>query len=1130
MSKARPHFDPLSDSAVALRTLLRDVDWRSAFTRNALDKAGQLHRQGMASIERLLVAADGHSYELLGRVESQSAWNKRYRVLVRFLHKARGFTLSGECACPMFYQCKHAAALVLQLLDDSDFDVPETVSGPEAEARLALQRQLMAQAAAQGMDIAELFPGVKPPAPSPADARLERSLREWKDWLQRLRLPPPAVAQPVPLRYDLAVHNQQLQVRVLADRARTRRYEVIGSEWQGSAGDPWEMVPESEQQTLQAVLAQRRSDMHSQTRVLMGAQGERVLAAILARDCRLDGQPLRAGAERRACLRWRAQPGGSQKLVAGSDGDAQIVIIGGLWYVDAKTAEVGPLSGLSAAEFERVRRAPTLPAETRAALLTDASNWPVDLPLPPEIGLRALRSLDGARLQLERRNAGAAPSQSDRYSATLYYRYADCQVGYDDHRDPVEIVEEGRQTTIHRDRRLELGSVQKLAALGVNPQPEFFPQNRTLWGPGSYGVRGEDWLLLAAPLREAGFDLDFGADFPLRLEAAPDEWYADLDDAPGNAWFDLELGIRIGEERVSLLPILVRALASRTLSLTPQPGEAADAKWLAPIDAQRRVPLPLQRVRELVAPIVEWLERVDAGRLRLPALRADLADAYAGMDFEVRAADQLRKLAAALGSPLAQQPVPPPAALRAQLRDYQSAGLTWLDFLGRHGLGGVLADDMGLGKTVQILAHVLSERDQGRLRGPVLVVMPTSLLPNWQAETTRFAPDLRVLALHGSDRAERYSLAAQHDLVLTSYALLARDIEALAGIAFDLVVFDEAQALKNPASKGALCARKLQAGRRLLVTGTPLENHLGELWAGVDLVLPGLLGERRAFTSHYRTPIEKRGDREVLARLNRRMKPFLLRRTKQQVAAELPPKTEIVQRVEIEGAQRELYESLRLAMHERVRQAIRARGVAQSSIVVLDALLKLRQACCDPQLVKLATARRVKSSAKRAALLDLLQPLLEEGRRVLLFSQFTEMLDLIQHDLDAQSIPWVRLDGSTRDRAAPVQTFQAGHVPLMLISLKAGGVGLNLTAADTVIHYDPWWNPAVEQQASDRAHRIGQDKPVFVYKLVCVDTVEDKIVALQARKAELAASILDGGSSTTLSLDEATIEELLGPG
>ena len=313
------------------------------------------------------------------------------------------------------------------------------------------------------------------------------------------------------------------------------------------------------------------------------------------------------------------------------------------------------------------------------------------------------------------------------------------------------------------------------------------------------------------------------------------------------------------------------------------------------------------------------------------------------------------------------------------------------------------------------------------------------------------------------------------------------------------------------------------------MTGTPLENHLGELWAQMDAVEPGVLGGERQFNRLYRHPIEKHQDSERQQRLNRRIAPLMLRRRKQDVLLDLPPKTIILREVELEGRQRELYETLRLAQHERVREAIAERGLAQSGIVVLDALLKLRQVCCDPRLVKLEHARQVDGSAKLDLLLDLLDNLVEEGRRVLVFSQFAEMLGLIDSALRQRGHVPLMLTGQTKERAPLVERFQTGEVPIFLISLKAGGVGLNLTAADTVIHYDPWWNPAVENQATDRSHRIGQDKPVFVYKLLCSGTVEEKIQAMQARKAELAAAVLDGGSSTQVKFGEDDLAELFAP-
>ncbi|MDP3638219.1 MAG: DEAD/DEAH box helicase, partial [Azonexus sp.] len=383
-----------------------------------------------------------------------------------------------------------------------------------------------------------------------------------------------------------------------------------------------------------------------------------------------------------------------------------------------------------------------------------------------------------------------------------------------------------------------------------------------------------------------------------------------------------------------------------------------------------------------------------------------------------------------------------------------------------------------------------------------------SLIFNWKNEAARFAPSLKVLSLHGPERKSRFEEIPGHDVVLTTYPLLWRDADELMVHSYHLLILDEAQTVKNAQSRSAEAVRKVDARHRLCLTGTPLENHLGELWSQFDFLLPGFLGTSKQFTKHWRTPIEKLGDSQRGKLLARRIRPFILRRKKEDVAQELPPKTIIVRSVELEGAQRDLYETVRAAMDAKVRDEIASRGFARSQIVILDALLKLRQVCCDPRLVKAASASKVKERAKLDLLMGMLPELVEEGRKILLFSQFTSMLALIEQELDKLGLPYVTLTGDTTDRESPVRRFQEGEIPIFLISLKAGGVGLNLTAADTVIHYDPWWNPAVENQATDRAHRLGQDKPVFVYKLIVGGSIEEKILALQERKAELAAGIL----------------------
>jgi len=626
-------------------------------------------------------------------------------------------------------------------------------------------------------------------------------------------------------------------------------------------------------------------------------------------------------------------------------------------------------------------------------------------------------------------------------------------------------------------------------------------------------------------------------DFPYRVHE-PDAWDCRLEAHDGNGWFGLELGVEVEGRRIDLLPILLDALRQFPLTAIERgelPVEHVVVGLDGGADQGQALCLPMKRMLPLMQLLLELHGGDDAAgptppRLsriqlaRLSALAATDEDAPLQWLGDADARDlveRLRRLDAIPG-------VEPPHGLAAQLRPYQASGLAWLQFLTDFRFGGILADDMGLGKTLQTLAHVLAEKEAGRADRPSLVVAPTSLLFNWAAEARRFTPDLSVLLLHGPERKARFAAIPGHDLVLTSYPLLVRDREALSQYAYHLAVFDEAQWLKNPAAKASRAARSLEARHRLCLTGTPMENHLGELWALFDLLMPGLLGERKRFTRLFRTPIEKHGNTDAATRLARRVRPFLLRRTKHQVAAELPEKTEILQSVVLSGRQRELYETVRLAMHRRVRDEIARQGLERSHIVVLDALLKLRQVCCDSRLVAHERAHEA-PSAKLELLLELLPEMVEEGRRILLFSQFTGMLDLIETEVRAAGIDYCKLTGRTRNREAAVNRFQEGGVPLFLISLKAGVVGLNLTAADTVIHYDPWWNPAAERQATDRAHRIGQRKPVFVYKLICSGTLEERIQVMQQRKQALADGVYGPGEGQEPQWSPEDLDTLFAP-
>ncbi|MFU9135343.1 DEAD/DEAH box helicase [Erwinia tasmaniensis] len=580
-----------------------------------------------------------------------------------------------------------------------------------------------------------------------------------------------------------------------------------------------------------------------------------------------------------------------------------------------------------------------------------------------------------------------------------------------------------------------------------------------------------------------------------------------------DGWFTLHLEAQAGRRKQNLQPLLAslfqqdRRWFAGNLALIPD-DEAIELRG----DRNARWQLTAGQLKPVVGNLIDLFTQGADTPLRLPPYEAGRLAALSDTGrWQYHGDSGVRQLAERLRSGEGIQPVAPPVGLEAQLRDYQQQGLNWMQFLRQQDLSGVLADDMGLGKTIQTLAHLLLEKEAGRLDRPALIVVPTTLVYNWTQEASRFTPDLRVLALTGPQRKEFYDRIEQYDVVLTTYSLLWRDQPQLLGFSYHLLILDEAQYVKNSASRAASVIRSLKSRHRLCLTGTPLENHLGELWSQFDFLLPGFLGSEKQFTQEWRIPVERNGDRVRRELLARRIRPFMLRRRKQEVAKELPPKNTIVRSVELVGAQRDLYESVRSAMQDRVRQAVEQQGAGRSHLLVLDALLKLRQICCDPRLLGKAGEAGVKQSAKLALLREMLSELLAEDRRILIFSQFTTMLTLIADELQKARIPYVMLTGSTRDRTEPVRRFQQGEVPVFLISLKAGGVGLNLTAADTVIHYDPWWNPAAENQATDRAYRLGQDKTVFVYKLIVAGSIEEKIVALQQQKAELAGGILEEG-------------------
>ncbi len=639
--------------------------------------------------------------------------------------------------------------------------------------------------------------------------------------------------------------------------------------------------------------------------------------------------------------------------------------------------------------------------------------------------------------------------------------------------------------------------------------------------------------LAAEELRALGWSVEIDSEFQFQVVGSSERWVARLGDVRDKAeWFQLELGLEVDGEVVDLVPSLIKLLeeAPKGARLSSLSRQVARCRAV-PLAKGRYVAIPWERLEPVLSVLAELYDGTGR-KLRLHeanlAAVGRLEQALEGdgrvLHWTGRADAVERGKMLVRGPAGAERPV----VLHAELRPYQQDGLTWLCHLRDHGVGGVLADDMGLGKTLQTIALLAIEKEQRRMDLPALVIVPTSLIEGWRRQIAQFAPHLRVLVLHGGKRHAEFHKVAATDVVLTTYSVLSRDLSRFHEHEFHYVILDEAQAIKNARSQASQAVRTLRARHRLALTGTPVENNLDELWSLFEFVMPGLLGNAQRFRTGFRYPIEREGNETRLLALRSRVSPFVLRRLKETVARDLPPKTELTRYVSFGQEQRDLYESIRVAAHAEVRSAIRQQGFEASSLMILDALTKLRQVCCDPRLVKVDAAREVKTSAKAEAFHSFLSEELGRGRRVLVFSQFARMLALLSDELRARGVKHVTLTGASEERHKLVDSFQEGEVDVFLISLKAGGTGLTLTRADTVIHYDPWWNAAAQLQATDRAHRIGQTQPVFVHNLVVAGSVEERMLELQQKKRAL-ADMLFGKEVGTVRLLPDDVESLLAP-
>lgn len=1016
-------------------------------------------------------------------------------------------SIDGECSCPVGYNCKHIAAVCLCFQHN-----PNVADIARGAAASAMQRWLDEFSASQSLAV---------PA---AGTRTE--------FVAYLLIPQHA-------RFPDESETVMIEARVVKRKkdgsglTRGRRIELHSLRYDhlGVA-----CATRSDRDIARLLCAGADGWQGS---LLEGELGHLALQRLVDSGCcfwtSTEQPPLARGTPRALSMEWVMQAENALlELELKVAGNALLLPTEPPSYLDPLSGEIGAVdvAGLKREHIELLQRAPVVPAdqaEEFSSLLTQRCP-DLAIPLPKPIPIRDV----AAEPPIPCLTLGADMFDAqEQHVLWLDFEYAGIHVPVFPTMPTTVLEGVDGLVRIARDLDSEAARHDALVALGFMPLRSAEDDQPIV--PAAYVPAGTTALERAgrwsrfiqhdcAELEADGWQITTADSFLFSFERGALQ--AELStDGHGLDWFELGFELKVGEQTLPLLDAIAPLLET-DWSVLPETVTIALGDY-------RFVDIPGQRLR----PVLDTLQSLFEGSSRGPGetLKLSRYDAARLNELEqqgvaIKGNEHLKDLAHRLADFSGIERVAIPEGFTAELRDYQQRGLDWLQFLRAYEFNGVLADDMGLGKTVQALAHLLVEKNAGRLLEPALLVAPTSLMGNWQREAARFTPSLRVVVLHGSDRHRHFGALADNDLVLTTYALLPRDAKQLVAQRFHSVILDEAQMVKNPRAKAAQLIRQLDCAHRLCLTGTPMENHLGELWAQFDFLMPGFLGDESAFKRHYRTPIERHGDDDLRRRLAQRIKPFMLRRSKSEVASELPPKTEIVQVASFAAAQAELYESIRVAMHDKVRAAIARQGLQRSHITILDALLKLRQTCCDPRLLPLEIARRVTASAKFELLFDLLPAQLEEGRRILLFSQFTSMLELIEGELAKRKIAYTKLTGKTRKRDEAIARFTAGEVNLFLISLKAGGVGLNLSEADTVIHYDPWWNPAVEAQATDRAHRIGQQQPVFVYKLIIENSVEEKLLELQAKKRALAEGVYgQTGGTPILDFGARELEELLGP-
>jgi len=783
--------------------------------------------------------------------------------------------------------------------------------------------------------------------------------------------------------------------------------------------------------------------------------------------------------------------------------DPVLLLDVGLLFTHERVAAFEPGPSFGVLSLLRTHGALTVPAakSPRLAQILHRYGVPPE-EIPPALALAALRVAPSARLHLW----PAGPAAMDPGVAADTTIDATLSFDYDGTAVPAKhdetFFDADRQRIIHPDPEAEREAYDVLLDLDA--------VRASADDPGAWRITARNLDATVRALVQDGWRVD--ASGVSYKTAGP----ARLSVTSGIDWFDLSAIVPFGQTSASLVDLLASLRrGEKTVTLGDGSVGILPEEWL-------------RRYAPLVAAGIENADGTIRYRPSQGALVDALLEAQAG-NAEIKVDDAFVRLRERLATFDRAEAIDPPASFTGTLRSYQREGLGWIQFLRHFGFGGCLADDMGLGKTVTVLAELariaearLQEPEETRGPRPSLVVVPRSVVHNWKDEATKFTPHLRVLDYSASDRRLVHGHIGDYDMVLVTYGTVRKDIEQLKDVEFEYVILDEAQMIKNAATVASRAVRLLKSRHRLALSGTPIENHLGELWSLFEFLNPGLLGR----SSMFQRATSAQPDPEAVALVARGLKPFLLRRTKAQVATELPARTEQTLTCVLTPRERGFYDALRRHYRSSLLAHVSKVGMAQSGLQILEALLRLRQAACHPGLV--SPARQGDASSKLDLLLENLREVVDEGHKALVFSQFTSFLALVRPLLTKANIPFEYLDGRTRDRATPVARFQEDPAcPVFLVSLKAGGVGLNLTAADYVFLLDPWWNPAVEAQAIDRTHRIGQTKEVFAYRLIAEDTVEEKVLALQHHKRALAEAVLSANPVGLRGLSKDDLDLLL---